>query len=70
MTGTRRGVGLVAEAVESVMRGWGFGVVGIRLERGCDSTLELGLAGKAWAARHGDYVRNMGKTHKERTDLR
>lgn len=30
------------------MRGWGFGVVGIRLERGCASMLELGSAKRAW----------------------
>ena len=43
VTDVGRGVGLWL-VPEGMMRGWGFGVVGIRLERGCATMLGLCLA--------------------------
>lgn len=38
----------MVEVWEGVMRRWGFGVVGIRLERGGDCVLELYLLKRVW----------------------
>lgn len=55
------------------MRRWGFGVVGIRLERGGDCALELYLPKRVWkcgAIGYRDCVRNLVKAHQGRPDIR